>query len=47
MNNLAEKMDLLASTPVEMLPGFGPFERAFIRAVKRFREKEKAATGAT
>lgn len=40
MKDLAEKMDLLASTPEEMLRGFGPFEQAFIRAVKRFREIE-------
>lgn len=44
MNDIGGKMDLIASTPASMLPGFGPFEQAFIRAVKRFREKKKEDT---
>ncbi len=42
MNGIAGKIELLASTSPEILPGFAPFERAFILAVKRFREKEAA-----
>lgn len=45
MNDIAGKMDMIASTPESMLPGFGLFEQAFIRAVKRFRETEKNLAG--
>lgn len=43
MNDRVQNMSLIVDTPKELLPSFAPFERAFILAVKRFREKEAAA----